>query len=463
MQSPGKSLSGLIICFLMVPLFSAPVERTRSVQGLIYDLKHPDRERRREAAVLLGKNRVRQAVPELIELTQDSDGQIRLEALKALVRVNDTRALHSYIRLTRDLETEIRKKSIEGIISVYAVQGRGFVHGVKKIVGFVNPLSDDYNPLLVEPYIPVSQKVIDALAALLSSPETGIRKDAASALGILRGHSALPAIQDLLPREVDDDVKVELIWSIYKIADPEAGVSLVPLIHDPDRKVHDEAIFAVGRLRVREAVQPLMDLYQSGVQERKKILGIVPASGSDALQKRIFEALAFIGHPKSKELFQDVLNHEDEFFRRYASEGLGRIGDRSYTTLLAGEHLRAESKEVRLALSFALYRLGRDEHLVELVGGLGRGDQGFNYLLELEPGEIHKLHPYVRSAKDSVKERLLEIVGLRGDRSSLPIVQEMISSKNTDVISAANLALRRIQGSAEVPESEIEDLEKLGE
>lgn len=446
MPPTGKHLSGLFVCLLIAPLFSAPVQETRKVEGLIYDLKHPDAKRKKEAAVQLGKNRVRQAVPALIELTQDPDHMIRLEAVRALVRINDTRALQAYIRLTRDINTEIQKKSIEGILAVYVVEGSGFVHGVKKIVGFVNPLHDDYDPLVVESYIPVSQDAIDVLAALLNSSEMGIRKEAARALGVLRAHSALPAIQDLLVIETDNGVKVELVRAIYKIADRQAALALVPLIDDPDRKVRDEAIFAVGRLKVSEAVQLLMDLYQSGVQERRTILGIVPVSGSDILQKMLFEALAFIGDPGSKELFLDVLDHEEKFFRRYAGEGIGRIGDQSYTTLLAKQYLREEEGDVRLAFSFALYRLGRDEHLLELVESSTDGDQGFHYLLELEPEEVPKLYSYLRSEKDSIKARLLEVVGLRGGESALPIVQEMIGSQNADVVSAANLALRRIQG-----------------
>ena len=75
-----------------------------------------------------------------------------------------------------------------------------------------------------------------------------------------------------------------------------------------------------------------------------------------------------------------------------------------------------------------------------------KGDQGFDYLLELEADKVPKLYPYIRIEKDSVKARLIEIVGLRGDESALPIVREVIESDDADVVSSANLAMRRIQG-----------------
>ena len=446
MSFPGKCCFRFLMCLLITPLFAQTVEKTRAVDGLIYDLKHPEGDRRREAVRLLGKNRVRQAVPELMELTQDTDDLIRLEAVRALVTINDTRALPVFIRLTQDRNAQVQDKSVEGIVGVYVVEKGGFVGGIKKFVGFVNPLHDDYDPLIVESYIPVSQDAVRSLAQLLLSPRTDVRKNSARALGILRGHSVLPEIQEALSREVDNGVKVELIRAVYKIADPKAAETLIPLIHDPDKKVYDEAILTLGRLRVAKAVPVLMDLYQSGVRERKTLFGIVLASGSDDLLKKIFEALAYVGAPESKDLFVDSLEREEAYFRRYAAEGLGRIGDRSLATLLGRHHLSEKSATARLALGFALYRLGRDEHLLELVRSLEKGDQEFHYLLELEADEVPKLYPYIRIEKDSVKARLIEIVGLRGDESALPIVREMIESDNADVVSSANLAMRRIQG-----------------
>ncbi len=453
MSFPGKHCLGLLMCCLVTPLFAQTVEKTRMVDGLIYDLKHPEGGRRKEAARVLGKNRVREAVPDLMELTQDTEELIRLEAVRALVNINDTRALNVYIRLTQDSNGQVQETVIRGIVSIHVAEEGGFVRGVKKFIDWVNPLDDDYDPLIVEAYIPVSQDAVRALAGLLLSPRTGIRKDAARALGILRAHSVLSQIEESFSREVNNGVKVELIRAVYKIADPKAAETLIPLIHDPDKKVHDEAILAVGRLRVSKSVPVLMDLYQSGIRERKKLFSIVPASGSDDLLKKIFEALAYVGSPESKDLFVDSLQHEEAFFRRYAAEGLGRIGDRTLTTLVEVRHLNEESATVRLALGFALYRLGRNEYLVELVSGLKKGNQGFDYLLELGPEELSQLYPYIRTERDSVKTRLLEIVGLRGDESALSIVQEMVASGNADVVSAANLALRRIQGRTESSES----------
>ena len=437
----------LFACLTLVLTASVEAQQREKIQvkGLIYDLEHPDAERRRQSAILLGRHEIRQAVPALIKSTEDEDESVRLESVRALVQINDTRALQAYIRLTGDNRKAVRSKAVEGIVNVYVVKEGSFSSGVSKVVQFVNPLSDDYNPLVVESYVPVSQDAVAALLDLLPSSDRETREEVAVALGILRAHSALSAVQEALARETSDRVKVELIRAIYKIGDPAGGETLIPFVLDSDKKVHDEAIFALGRLGVKKAVPQLKELYDSGVEESRKILGIVPVSGKDDLQRKLFEALAYIGDSQCADLFISGLEDERDFYRRYGAEGLGRLGDQSHVTEVARKYLQESSKSVKLAMGFALFRLGREEHLVEMIGNVDKA-QVFHYLLELNPQDIEKLYPHLESEMFTTRVSLLEIVGLRGSRSALPIVEEMAKHPNPDISASANLAARRLRG-----------------
>lgn len=418
------------------------------VKGIIYDLQHPDSNRRKQAAMLSAKDELLQevgeAVPALILATEDTSLEVRLEATRALVKINDARAIEAFTRLTRDMDKDIQRESIAGIVNIHVAKNSGFIHGIKRVVGFFNLLSDDYNPMMVEPYVSVSEDVIVALSELLASPKTEIRQEAAVALGILRGHSALPAIERSLRLEIKDSVKVELIRSIYKIGDPGGSLSLIPLVHDRDKKVRDEAILTLGILRVSQAVPSLKTLYESGVEERKKVFGFFPVSGNDNLEKKLLEALAYIGDMSCEGLFISAVKDSRNIYRRFGAEGLGRSGNFLYTTEVAKSYHRESSENVRLAMSYALFRMGREAHLVELVANIHK-DQVFHYLLELAPGDIEKLYPYVSTEKDSVKVHLLNLFGQRGGQSSIPIIEEMMNDENDGVVSAANLALRRIR------------------
>jgi HEAT repeat protein len=426
-------------------VWAAAQTQQRSVEGLVYELKHPDADKRKDAAKKLGDSQVRNAVPELVEATKDPDSGVRLEVAKALVKINDSRALGAFTELTRDPDPEVQKVSIQGIVQIYVVVESGFLADMKKVADFMNPLSDGYNPMMVEPYVPVSEAAVTGISDLLFHDDKGIRKDAAVALGILRGQSALPAIQHALEGEQANDVKVELIRAIYKIGDPAGGEALLPLIRDPDKKVHDEAILAAGRLRTKQAVPQLNELYRAGVEERKKVFGLVPVSGTDDLQRKVLEALAYIADPDSKDIFEDALEDSRDHYRRYGAEGLGRIRDESYLGLIARKYLREEKKDVKLAMGYAQYLMGREEHLVELVDNATSG-QAFYYMLELDAEQVKGLYPYVQTERDATKIRLLDVIGLKGDMSSMPLVQELSNHENADVASAANLAIRRLNG-----------------
>ena len=63
--------------------------------------------------------------------------------------------------------------------------------------------------------------------------------------------------------------------SFYKIGDRASCVSIAPLINDPEKDVHDEAIMLSGLLRCEQAVVTLTDIYESGVKERKKVLEVI--------------------------------------------------------------------------------------------------------------------------------------------------------------------------------------------
>ena len=66
-------LCGVVVWAVVAGSFPAWAQQGRevSVDGLIYDLAHPDGDRRKAAARLLGQNKADRAVPGLIDLTDD--------------------------------------------------------------------------------------------------------------------------------------------------------------------------------------------------------------------------------------------------------------------------------------------------------------------------------------------------------------------------------------------------------
>ena len=438
--------TSLIILFSLLFIFGtatslSAIQEERSVEGLIYELESPEANVRMKAAEALGNHKIREAVPKLIKMTSDPDKDVRYEVARALVRINDTRALQAYIAFSRDEQVRVQREAVEGIVNVYTGQDGGFTQGMKKAFQFLNPLDEGGNRKIIESYFQVSSDAVTAIQNLIFSPDKGMRKEAAIALGILRASDAVPAMAQALPGESDKDVIVEILRSFDKIGDPSAGPAVIPFIKDPDKEIHDSAIITAGRLRLNDAVPILNEIYRLGTEERRTVLGFIPMSGTDDLQKKVLESLALIGDRRSQDIFEDALEDERSEYRKYGAEGLGRIGDTAFTTVLGKKFLTDDDGSVRLALSFALYRLGREEHLVELVEEV-KGDQAYSYLVEMPTDKVKQLYPYARSTDNGKKAELLKIIGRRGEATALEFIREFTNHENAEVASAANLATR---------------------
>src|SRR5918912_940489 len=84
--------------------------------------------------------------------------------------------------------------------------------------------------------------------------------------------------------------------------------------------------------------------------------------------------------------FSKQLGSADANVRRRSAEALARLAATDQRKLVEGYQLQEKNKEVRLALDWALYRMGRSEMLYHIVDELdsGRQEQAIGYLSELE-------------------------------------------------------------------------------
>lgn len=456
----------LIRCFFLLPWLIPLIHldglsgAERTVERLTHDLKSPSEARRKEAAKTLGDQKIQAALPALMEAANDPSDSVRKEVIIALDKIRDPKAIPTLIRLLNDSNPDLGRRSISALVNLYVVRETGLIAGTKRVIDKLNPLSSAEDNLIVEPYTEVDPSVISALKERLSDSDTGVREDAARALGILRGRQAIPEMMAALKREESSQVKVALIESLYKINDPSVGPELIPLIYDPNKRVHDEAILTLGAFKIRQAVPELTQLYESGVSERKKVMKVVPASTSEDLQWKALQALAMIADKSSEDLFVKALRHPNAKFRQAGAEGLARMGGAEHVTEISRERLREKSGPVKLAESFALYRMGRKEYLDDLVHGLSSvalNDQAAAYLEEFKDKERDDLYPYLRSKSGKVRERLAEVLGRVGDEAAVSQLQPLTKDRNANVASAAVQAIRRIEARARTQEAKNPD------
>ncbi len=439
------------LCLLSFPVFLAFVSSGSAyakdqevsqvaVDSLIYDLKNPNVTRRKDAAVLLGKSKSGRAVPALVEAANDREASVRREIILALDNLRDMRALPAFLSLLNDPEKDIREKCIHGIINLYLPQETGLVVKLTKVARFINPWSDEWADVVIEPGVTVDPTVTAALGQHLQDPDEGIRVKAARALGILKGKEAIPQVVQSLREDRSNTVRFEIIRSLRKIGDPSVGRELMNYLTYNDAKIRNEVVFTIGRFRYKEAAPELNRLYEREARLPKKEM-------DKTFRARLLEALAFIAEPSSKELFIKEKQNPDEEIRLHAYEGLARVVDPALVTEISRDRIHETDPRVRTAQAFALYRMGRKEFLDEVVNSLAdrhAHNEASQYLVELRQDELPDLYAQLRNQDVDVRESLAEVLGLVGDNRAIPYLQELSRDTRGQIAGLANQAQRRI-------------------
>lgn len=145
--------------------------------------------------------------------------------------------------------------------------------------------------------------------------------------------------------------------------------------------------------------------------------------------------------------FAKQLGSTDPLVRQRSAEALARLAATKHRKLVEGYQLQEKNKEVRLALDWALYRMGRSEALYRVVNDLdsGRQEQAIGYLSELESPDV--LYPFLNREKNRprVTAGLLKSLARIGDDHTLEVVKPYRESHEPFVAEAAEIAHDEIE------------------
>jgi HEAT repeat protein len=145
--------------------------------------------------------------------------------------------------------------------------------------------------------------------------------------------------------------------------------------------------------------------------------------------------------------FAKQLGSSDPLLRRRSAEALARLAATDQRKLVEGYQLQEKNKEVRLALDWALYRMGKEEALYRVVDDLdsGRQEQAVGYLSELESPDL--LYPFLKRTSNAprINAGLLKTLGRIGDAQTLEVVKPFRESHQPYVAEAAEVAHDEIE------------------
>jgi len=139
------------------------------------------------------------------------------------------------------------------------------------------------------------------------------------------------------------------------------------------------------------------------------------------------------------------LSSRDPLIRQRAAEELAELADAGQRKLLEGYRLQEKNARVKLALDWALYRIGKREALFTIVQSLdsSRFDQANAYLTQLETPE--PLYLFLERMNGNTQAKLIEVLAKIGDAETLDKLKAYSESFDPKIAEAAQHAMREIE------------------
>jgi len=376
---------------------------------------------------------------DVVRNLRNPDAKTRLSALKLLREAKYPEAIAPIAPLINDPVDEIQLEAIATELSFYI----GEEVKARRMIGFVverrNPAiaasAFDLGPTAVVPR-GVPPEVVTALIQAIDDDNPRVRLEATYTVGViasppLTGEQAAGLVKAL--DHYDPDVRMAAARVVARLCVTSAGDVLMKAINDSHAEVRYAAMRALGALhevRAASALTEQLAFYKKG------------EGAWSAL-----DALAHLAQPTSVPLFKERLTDKDPKMRRFAAEGLGRIGDASATSEMMTGVTSDESEEVRIAMAFALQKLGRNyvTRIVDAMDSPHMVPQAQDYLIELGPPVASSLYPHLQESDQGIREGVAEVLGLIGDDKSLVPLQAITTDKDPNVATAAKRAIDRIK------------------
>lgn len=138
------------------------------------------------------------------------------------------------------------------------------------------------------------------------------------------------------------------------------------------------------------------------------------------------------------------LINRDAEVRQRAAEELADLAASDWRHLVEGYRLQEKDSRVKLALDWALYRMGRTEKLYEVVRALdsSRHAQAQSYLSKLDSPE--PLYVFLETTNAKSKVRLLEVLARIGDAKTVERIEPYTAALDPQVARAADISRREI-------------------
>jgi HEAT repeat protein len=415
-----KQLRLYLLLLVLLPAVAAAGKL--STDDLIKNLQSGDAGQRAEAAKELGDRTESLGTPALVAATKDKDSKVQMAVVQAIGKIKNLDQMHALCEAVRNTGGDAQREAIQLLNQRYLPKQKGY--------------ADDAMLKLERPtdwYPMVDSEAVDALLFVLDDQKSVNRIQAAATLGMIKAERALPRLDYFLKSPNEKMARI-CVRAVGNIGRKDEGAGLIPLLKHPNNDIVVDTVRVLGYFHYKPALPELQHfLDYSNKKEYKRV----------ALQ-----AISRIADPSSEATMKKYSNDEDTLLRQYAIEGFGRIGLTQYTDGLEREFLREKNKQLKLALSFTLFKLGRKAYLDNLVRAMD--DEPYEdlvrgYFVELGDSAIAPLAGYLKPSNKKFKIQLMQMLSDVGSETAIPFLEPYLKDQDVDIAQAATDAIRELK------------------
>lgn len=382
-----------------------------------------------------------EAIPTLQKMLSDPDLDVRIEAVKSIVVIDTEKSLEPLVRATRDSDPEIQVRATDGLVNFYlpGYVRSGLSATLRRAGRQIKGKFTDTNDQVIDLYLEAKPEIVEALGKLArggASMES--RANAARAVGVLRGKSAVSDLIAAIKSTKDSQVMFECLIAFQKIRDRSAAPQLTFLLRDLDERVQVAAVETQGLLYNMDALPRLRE--------------VLARTDKKEVRRAALRSIAMLPDPPNRPVLQRYLQDKDDELREAAAEGLGRIGDTQDLPVLEKRFAEETKNSPRVSAAFALVMMGRTEmsefsplrYLVNTLNSSSRAMEARALLIEAarKPEVRRTLHDSMIRGSSDEKIYLAQVMAASGDSEQLPLLEQLSRDPDVKVAQEGLRALR---------------------
>jgi len=411
-----------------------------TVMHVVELLDETQGELKAELIKAIGRRKFADMIPPLVRALNDSFEYVRYWAATVLGRLGDTGISDYLIELLSDPFVEVKKAAIKSL---------GLLGDMSATYSLIDMLQDEDISVVQESIIALGligdKRAVAPLLTILKEGNKAYLLLCVRALGDIGDREALPELMKLL-KSTDDELLIYWILKAVKnMANADVMETILPLLKSENRDI------------LKETLEILGEIVKTGNQDELALEEILKFVHSDSIDiaRAAVELLGKVGTNAACETLVELLKHSERQLRFFAVQYLGRNRYKKAFSEIV-KRFSDDYWPVRKAASEAIAKFGSEivEEFLELLNesedsntlywgirtlGLLRVENGVEFVKKVISEDEDDFFEVGCEALSKMGQKgeqaLIEMLDIKKEKQLFHVVKALRHTKNSTIIS----------------------------